>query len=87
MELTNDLNADMAGHVNPTGLSKEELNKNLTRHAQRKWIDRSVESVQPEVDTEETWSTFHFGRECPLELIDGVRKCKSFHHRPSLVII
>ena len=66
--------------INPCGMAVDDIEKALGMHNDLKWIDRAIETHECRVveDDDVTWSIFHFGTKCPLELKAGVLSCKSF---------
>ena len=71
----------MAGEIiNPCGLSDGDVHTSLDMHSEMKWIDRAIETGDCHNDEDDgsTWTVFHFGNKCPLDLKSGVSMCKSY---------
>ena len=69
--------------INPCGMAVDDIEKALDMHNDLKWIDRAIETHECRVveDDDATWSIFHFGTKCPLELKAGILSCKSFSEK------
>lgn len=70
----------MAGGIINVACQMCDVHTSLDMHSEMKWIDRAIETGDCHNDEDDgsTWTVFHFGNKCPLDLKSGVSMCKSY---------